>query len=94
MHACFAPDSRSIVVVADLGLYVSVWSLVDKSTAFVECPKMIPGKDKGSPPSFTLAFSPDGHFLAILTRKSSKVLPPLPPFPPLLPLEFLPFRAS
>ena len=73
MQVSLTPDGRSMLVVADFGLFATVWSLYDNVSTFIECPKAAPHDGAGPPRKHLYAFSPDGLLLALVTRKASKV---------------------
>eukprot|EP00826_Nyctotherus_ovalis_P041721 TRINITY_DN4243_c0_g4_i4.p1 TRINITY_DN4243_c0_g4~~TRINITY_DN4243_c0_g4_i4.p1 ORF type:complete len:222 (+),score=33.97 TRINITY_DN4243_c0_g4_i4:163-828(+) len=60
----WVPDSRQVMTVSDFQLRLTVWSLVDKSAAYIKNPKFC--ADKG------LSFSSDGKFMALAERRDSK----------------------
>lgn len=63
-HARWSPSGAQVVTVADFGVRLSVWSLLDSSCIYVKAPKFEDGRG--------LDFSPDGRFLAMAERKGCK----------------------
>ncbi|PAA71622.1 hypothetical protein BOX15_Mlig021993g1 [Macrostomum lignano] len=61
--ACWAPDSRRVLTTADFNLRVTVWSLTDKTVAYLKHPKAC---------SKYIAFSSDGCLLALAERRGLK----------------------
>ena len=59
----WTPDSRKVIIVNDFNVRMSIWSLIDKSTVYIDGPKF---KDKG------IAFSSNGYFMALAERRESK----------------------
>ncbi|KAG2443903.1 hypothetical protein HXX76_002243 [Chlamydomonas incerta] len=60
----WSPDGAAVLVVAEFGLRVTVWDLVDKRCTYLRGPKH--GDGRG------LAFSADGRWLALLERAEMK----------------------
>ncbi|PNW73649.1 hypothetical protein CHLRE_13g567150v5 [Chlamydomonas reinhardtii] len=60
----WSPDGGSVLVVAEFGLRVAVWDLVDRRCTYLRGPKH--GDGTG------LAFSADGRWLALLERSDMK----------------------
>ena len=60
----WAPDSRHVITISDFQLRLTVWSLLDQTTAYIKGPKFT--GDHG------LAFSSDGKFMALAERRDSK----------------------
>lgn len=61
--ARWAPDSRHLLTSSDYSLRLTIWSLVDRSSAFIRCPKF---------PAKACEFSHDGRFLAVVERREFK----------------------
>lgn len=59
----WSPDSRRVITICDFNLRLTIWSLVDKSTCFINSPKH---NDKG------LCFTSNNYFMALLERKEGK----------------------
>ena len=55
----WTPDSRKILITNDFNARMSIWSLIDKSTIYINGPKF---KEKG------LTFSPNGYFMALIEK--------------------------
>ncbi len=62
-NAIWSPDSRHVITFSDYGLRVTIWSLLTKSSVYIQFPKH---SDKG------FAFRPDGRYLALLERHDAK----------------------
>eukprot|EP00128_Syssomonas_multiformis_P011332 Colp12_sorted_trinity150504_noHs@15487 len=62
--ACWSPDSRHVLSIADFQLRVTVWSLISKNASYIQSIKF--GTTKG------LQFSNDGRFLAVAERRDCK----------------------
>lgn len=62
IYSRFTPDSRKIIIFNDFSVRLSIWSLIDKSTVYINNPKF---PDKG------IAFSENGNFMA-LAEKDNK----------------------
>lgn len=62
-HARWSPDSRRILTICDFNLRLTIWSLIDKSTNFINYPKYC---DKG------IAFTSNNYFMALAERKECK----------------------
>lgn len=62
-YARWTPDSRKVLIINDFNVRMSIWSLVDKSTVYINGPKF---GDKG------IAFSSNGYFMALAERKDNK----------------------
>ena len=62
--ARWAPDSRHILTASDFQLRLTVWSLVDRSSAYIRHPKF---------GNRACEFSHDGQFLAVAERRDFKV---------------------
>lgn len=67
--ARFSPDSRTVLTVSEFNVLsitkvkLSIWSLVNKSTQYIQFPKY---SEKG------LSFSSNGYFMALRERIDSK----------------------
>ena len=59
----WTPDSRKIILFNDFNVRMSIWSLVDKSTIYINSPKF---NEKG------LVFSKNGNFMALAERNQGK----------------------
>lgn len=59
----WSPDSRRILSICDFNLRLTIWSLIDKSTNFINYPKY---------PDKALAFTSNGYFMALAERKECK----------------------
>jgi WD40 repeat protein len=62
-YARWAPDSRHVLTSSDFSLRLTIWSLVDRSSAYIRQPKFAA---KGC------EFSHDGRFLAVVERREYK----------------------
>lgn len=62
-YARWAPDSRRIITISEFNIRMTVWSLIDRSTAYINFPKF---NDKG------ISFTSNGYFMALAERKESK----------------------
>lgn len=63
VKARWAPDSRHILTTAEFYLQISIWSLVNKSIAYIRQPKGVP---QG------VSFSPGGEYLVVAERREGK----------------------
>jgi WD40 repeat protein len=63
-YACWAPSGRHILTVTDFQLRLTIWSLTSKQVHCIKFPNFT-GKQ-------SIAFSPDGRFLAVPERKNFK----------------------
>lgn len=61
--ARWAPDSRRLLTTCEFNLRITIWSLIDRSTAYINYPKYA---EKG------VAFTSNGYFMALAERKESK----------------------
>ena len=61
--ARWSPDSRRILTICDFNLRLTIWSLIDRSTNFINYPKF---SEKG------MAFTGNNYFLALVERKECK----------------------
>jgi len=61
--ARFSPDSRRILTVSDFNIKLTIWSLVDKQTHYLQYPKYA---DKG------ISFTSNGYFMALGERRELK----------------------
>ncbi|XP_037076179.1 WD repeat-containing protein WRAP73-like [Pollicipes pollicipes] len=61
--ARWAPTSRHVLTTAELSLRVTIWSLVDKRVCYIKYLKDV---------ASSLAFSPDGEFLAVVERRGCR----------------------
>lgn len=61
--ACWSPDSRHVLTMADFQLHLTVWSLVDRSQMRITNPKL---------PASPSIFTSDGSFAAIVQRRECK----------------------
>ena len=59
----WTPDSRKIIITNDFNVRLSIWSLIDKSTVYINGPK---SEKKG------ISFSSNGYFMALAERDNSK----------------------
>ena len=59
----WSPDSRRILTVCDFNLRLTIWSLIDKSSNFINYPKY---NDKG------ISYTSNNYFMAHLERKECK----------------------
>lgn len=59
----WSPDSRRIITVCDFNLRLTIWSLIDRSTSFINNPKFA---NKG------MSFTSNGSFMALAERKDCK----------------------
>lgn len=66
-HAFWAPDARHVLTVADFGMHLTVWSLLDRTTTLIKHPK--PGTGAMCN---TMAFSADGARFAVAHRRGCK----------------------
>ena len=62
-YALFTPDSRKIIIANDFNVRLSIKSLIDKSTVYINYPKYA---DKG------ISFSSTGYFMALIERRDNK----------------------
>jgi len=62
-YARWAPDSRRILTVCDFNIKLTIWSLVDRSTNYLQFPKYA---DKG------ISFTSNGYFMALGERRDTK----------------------
>jgi WD40 repeat protein len=61
--ARWSPDSRRILTVSDFNVKMTIWSLIDRSTCYINYPKYA---DKA------LSFTSNGYFMALAERKDAK----------------------
>lgn len=61
--ARWSPDSRRVLTICSFNLRLTIWSLIDRSTNFINYPKF---SDKG------LCFTSNNYFMALAERKESK----------------------
>lgn len=59
----WSPDSRRVITICDFNLRLTIWSLIDRSTSFINNPKF---SNKG------IAFTSNGTFMALAERKDCK----------------------
>jgi len=62
-YARWAPDSRRVLTICEFNIRMTIWSLIDRSTAYLNFPKFA---DKA------LSFTSNGSFMALGERKDSK----------------------
>ena len=62
-RAFWSPDARHVLTVADFGMHITVWSLLDRSTVLIKRPKFGVA---------AMAFSSDGASFAVAHRRSCK----------------------
>lgn len=62
-YARWSPDSRKVITISEYNIRMSIWSLIDKSTVYINSPKF---SNKG------IAFSSTGYFMALAERKEGK----------------------
>lgn len=62
-HCRWSPDSRRVLTVCNFNLRLTIWSLIDKSTNFINYPKFA---DKG------ISFTSNNYFMALAERKECK----------------------
>jgi WD40 repeat protein len=62
-YARWSPDSRRILTVCDFNVKMTIWSLIDRSTCYINFPKYA---DKG------VSFTYNGYFMALAERKEAK----------------------
>lgn len=65
-HVLWSPDSRHVLTVSDFSVRITVWSLLDGSSLVLSSPKSMSANRKG------ICFSPDGKFVALLSRKDCR----------------------
>lgn len=58
-NCLWAPTSRHIITISDFNVRLTVWSMVDKSVQYIQCPKH---SDRG------LVFSPNRKIMALLEK--------------------------
>ena len=63
INSRWTPDSRKIIITNDFNVRLSIWSLIDKSTIYINGPKC---EKKG------ISFSSNGYFMALAERDNSK----------------------
>ncbi len=63
INCLWTPDSRKIILFNDFNVRMSIWSLVDKSTVYINSPKF---NDK------CILFSENGNFMALAERQNGK----------------------
>ncbi|MCQ2821572.1 MAG: WD40 repeat domain-containing protein [archaeon] len=63
IYSRWTPDSRKVLIFNDFSVRMSIWSLIDKSTVYINSPKF---PDKG------ISFSSNGYFMALAERDKSK----------------------
>ena len=63
INCLWTPDSRKVILFNDFNVRMSIWSLVDKSTVYINSPKY---NDK------CINFSEKGNFMALGERQSGK----------------------
>lgn len=63
IYSRWTPDSRKVLIFNDFSVRMSIWSLIDKSTVYINSPKY---PDKG------ISFSSNGYFMALAERDKSK----------------------
>jgi hypothetical protein len=61
--ARWSPDSRRVLTICDFNIRLTIWSLIDRSTNYINYPKY---SDKG------LSYTSNGFFMALAERKESK----------------------
>lgn len=59
----WAPDSRRVLTICEFNIRMTIWSLVDRSTNYINYPKY---SEKG------ISFTSNGYFMALAERKESK----------------------
>ncbi len=62
-YARWTPDSRRLLTISDFNIRLTIWSLIDRSTTYINYPKY---SDKA------LSFTSNGYFMALAERKDSK----------------------
>jgi WD40 repeat protein len=62
-YARWAPDSRRVITISEFNIRMTIWSLIDRSTTYINYPKY---SDKG------VSFTSNGYFMALAERKESK----------------------
>ena len=62
-YARWSPDSRRVISICEFNVRMTIWSLIDRSTSYINYPKF---HDKG------IAFTSNGFFMALAERKESK----------------------
>ena len=64
MASCrWSPDSRRVITICEFNLRMTIWSLIDRSTTFINYPKYC---DKG------ISFTSNNCFMGLIERKESK----------------------
>jgi len=66
VNCLWAPTSRHVITISEFNVRLTVWSMIDKSVQYIQCPKHSGNKENQR----GLAFSPNRKVMALIEKSS------------------------